>query len=224
MSIPKKQTYEWLLYKHYAKRIPSINYSFGLYRYKNLVGVCTVGVPASRELQKCCGDEYPDICFELNRLVKDDELPKNVQSYFLGQVFRLLPKPMILVSYSDPLNGHFGYSYQATNWYYTGRGGSDKEYSINGHTYTSRHMNQNWFISNNLKWDNNLGLNENFMNNGGEIIKQEKKYRYIKFLGNHKYRKIFKRKLKWKILPYPKGDNQKYNASYKTVTQQDLFV
>ena len=31
MSIDKKQSYDWLLNKHYAKRIPSISYCFGLY-------------------------------------------------------------------------------------------------------------------------------------------------------------------------------------------------
>ena len=131
---------------------------------------------------------------------------------------------MILISYADPLNGHFGYSYQATNWYYTGRGGSNVEYLMNNHTYTSRHMNQHWFISKNLKWDNNLNINENFVNNGGKIIKQQKKYRYIKFLADNKHKKIFKKNLKWEILSYPKGKNKRYNTSYKPVIQQDLFV
>ena len=33
-SIKKELCKEWLLYKHYAKRIPSIIYSFGLYEKK----------------------------------------------------------------------------------------------------------------------------------------------------------------------------------------------
>ena len=33
-SIPKHETHDWLLFKHYAKRIPLIIYSFGL--FKNL--------------------------------------------------------------------------------------------------------------------------------------------------------------------------------------------
>ena len=44
-SIPKNQTTEWLLKKHYAHRIPSIVYSFGLYDGIHLVGVCTYGIP-----------------------------------------------------------------------------------------------------------------------------------------------------------------------------------
>ena len=38
-SIPKEQTKEWFKYKHYAKRIPSIRYSFGLYDGDELIGV-----------------------------------------------------------------------------------------------------------------------------------------------------------------------------------------
>ena len=40
---------DWLLYKHYAKRIPSIEYSFGLYDGSILVGVCTFGCPPDRD-------------------------------------------------------------------------------------------------------------------------------------------------------------------------------
>ena len=47
-SVRPIESYEckqWLLYKHYAKRIPSIEYSFGLYNDSILVGVCTFGCP-----------------------------------------------------------------------------------------------------------------------------------------------------------------------------------
>ena len=44
--IESSQTYEWFLHKHYAKRIPNISYSFGLYdRNKFLKGVLTRSLP-----------------------------------------------------------------------------------------------------------------------------------------------------------------------------------
>ena len=137
-SIDKKQTYDWLLNKHYAKRIPSINYSFGLYEGQNLVGVSTFGYPANRQLQMACGEKYGDHFFELNRLIKNDNLPKNTQTFFIGRMMSLLPKPMIVVSYADPNAGHNGYSYQASNFIYTALGGTDKEYEFNNYTYTKR--------------------------------------------------------------------------------------
>ena len=45
-SIAKHLCKEWLLHKHYAKRIPSISYAFGLFD-EDLIGVMTIGKPAS---------------------------------------------------------------------------------------------------------------------------------------------------------------------------------
>ena len=42
-SIKSQETYDWLLHKHYAKRIPPISYAFGLFKDKELLGVCTYG-------------------------------------------------------------------------------------------------------------------------------------------------------------------------------------
>ena len=52
-SIKPSETYEWLLYKHYARRIPSISYAFGLYYNSELIGICTFGSPPSNSL--CIG-------------------------------------------------------------------------------------------------------------------------------------------------------------------------
>ena len=85
ISIPKEQTYDWLLNKHYAKRIPSISYSFGLFDDDNILqGVCTYGMPASHSL--CigiCGVENKDIVIELNRVVLGKNY-KNLGSYLIS--------------------------------------------------------------------------------------------------------------------------------------------
>ena len=51
-SIPKHETHDWLLFKHYAKRIPSISYAFGLFNNGSLIGVCTFGRPIAHTLIK----------------------------------------------------------------------------------------------------------------------------------------------------------------------------
>ena len=69
LQIKSRETYSWLLNKHYAKRIPHIMFSFGLYNEKNLIGVLTYGRPASNALcVGVCGQEYSEYVFELNRL------------------------------------------------------------------------------------------------------------------------------------------------------------
>ena len=58
-SIKSSETYDWLMNKHYAKRIPSISYAFGLFDNNNILqGVCTFGFPMASQLQGCCGKKY----------------------------------------------------------------------------------------------------------------------------------------------------------------------
>jgi hypothetical protein len=122
-SIDSYLCYDWLLNKHYAKRLCSITYSFGLYN-ENLIlqGICTFGMPPSSTLaESICGKEYKDIVIELNRLVVNDNLEKNVLSFFVSSCLNMLPKPNIIVSFSDANMGHNGYIYQACNFLYTGK-------------------------------------------------------------------------------------------------------
>ena len=196
--IPPSQTKEWLLEKHYAHKIPSISYAFGLYQKitKTLVGVCTIGKPASDEL--CfgvCGKQYKQHVYELNRLVVNDGLPPNSSSYFVGRILRNLHGQHILVSYADTAMSHIGYIYQATNWLYTG---ATKErtdiFSSVGH---SRH-------------------------DDGDSSKRQvrsSKHRYVYFLGTRRMKKKFRSALNYPVLPYPKGNNERYDASAQPSTQ-----
>jgi len=105
--------------KHYLHRRPPISYAFGLYVHGALMGVVTYGIPASRHLQKSACPGGPDKVIELNRLWLDDALPKNSESWFVSRTLRMLP-PLIVVSYADPLHGHYGYVYRALNFHYAG--------------------------------------------------------------------------------------------------------
>jgi len=112
---------DWLLKKHYAKRLCSISYSFGLYINKIIKGVITFGMPPSSTLAKSIsGEKYAKNVLELNRLITDDNLPKNSLSQFVSKSIKLLKKPTIIVSFADPNVNHSGYIYQATNFIYTG--------------------------------------------------------------------------------------------------------
>tara|TARA_R100001163_G_C4995212_1_gene146337 strand:+ start:108 stop:737 length:630 start_codon:yes stop_codon:yes gene_type:complete len=203
-SIKAKETYDWLLYKHYLKRLPSISYSFGLYKNSILSGVVTYGTPASHSL--CiglCGKEYKNIVLELNRLCINDELPNNSASFFISRTFKLLPKPTILVSYADKTFGHTGYIYQATNWIYTGLSDKHRDrYNPNKEERHSRHGH-----------DINLPLRE-----------RPRKHRYIYFIGSKKQKNNLKKKLLYPIKKYPKSKNKNYDASFKPKTQLDIFI
>ena len=202
-SIEHFECREWLLYKHYAKRIPSISYSYGLFDGLDLIGICTIGKPASPSLcVGVCGKEQSEYVYELNRLVVNEGLPSNALSYFVGNVLRLLP-PMILVSYADTSQNHNGYIYQATNWIYTGATKERTDIGLEDGTH-SRHYDKS--------------INKKLFRK-----KRSSKHRYIYFIGTKRHKKNWKKLLRYDIQEYPKGENQRYDASYRPNTQRRLF-
>ena len=206
-SIKSKETYDWLLNKHYAKRICSISYAFGLYANKMLSGVCTFGFPPNYNYNNgdCVFDGYRCLTLELNRLVVNDGLPKNALSYFVSRCLKMLPKPSCIVSYADQNQGHNGYIYQATNWIYTGVSTPKYQYIFkNGSTFDIRR-----------------GIDKK-----GDIVNKillKPTHRYLYFNGTKKEIKMMKQQLKMKIFQYPKGENKRYDTSYNPQTQCKLF-
>lgn len=205
LPIKPRETYDWLLNKHYAKRIPSISFSFGLYdSNRDTVGVLTIGKPASHSL--CigiCGENNSKFVYELNRLITDDNLPKNTLSYFLSSSLKMLPD-IILVSYADKLFNHHGYIYQATNWIYTGATKERTDIGFDDGSH-SRHYDKRIDTKINRK-------------------KRSSKHRYVYFVAGGSKKKKWLSELRYKSLEYPKGNNINYDASYETITQRPLFL
>jgi hypothetical protein len=217
-TIHREEAIPWLLGKHYAHRKPSITHSFGLYLYDSgdmiLCGVCTYGQQANYIEMKAW---EPFKLLELNRLVVNDGLPKNVLSYFVSQTIKQLPKPVVLISYSDFDMGHHGYIYQATNWCYTGIGGKgDNVYIMeNGKECHQRTID----IGDGGEYKKELIKK-------GAIVGSRKtsgKGRYYYFNGSKTEKKRMRNILRYKKLPYPKGDNKRYDTSYKPEVQMMLF-
>lgn len=204
-TITRDDYKSWLLHKHYAHRIPSISYAYGLYTIdKKLIGVCTFGMPPNYTEMKAW-QEFD--LLELNRLVVNDGLPKNTLSYFVSQCLKALPMPKVIISYSDFRAGHHGYIYQATNWIYTGIGGEGQNIYIMKDG-TERHQRHGDKINPKLV---------------DRIEKTTGKARYYYFCADKKTKKYMMDRLRFKPLPYPKGENKRYDASYKPETQNLLF-
>lgn len=215
---------EWLLYKHYAHRIPSVSYAFGLYHGDTLEAVCTFGTPASASLcDGIFGKEgerygFGDKIVELNRLCANDGLPKNALSFLVSRALQSLPRPMCVVSYADSGMNHHGYIYQATNWIYTGLSSPHIEYEVKGmENKHSRHINDilgEWKPIEEIK-----------AILGDKIVAKERsrKHRYFYFLGSRTDRRIMRQLLKYPVCEYPKGDNIRYDASYQVHSNYILF-
>lgn len=118
-TLPSREAARLVVAHHYLHRRPPISHAFGIYVYGDLLGAVTYGTPASRHLQKSACPSDPGLVLELNRLWLDDALPANSESWFVSRTLRMIP-PRIIVSYADPLHGHYGYIYRALNFRYAG--------------------------------------------------------------------------------------------------------
>lgn len=204
MKVIPIKTYEvepWILEKHYAKRMPNIMFSFGLYIDDSLVGVVTYGLPASPFLcVGVCGERHKDKVLELNRLCIDDGI-RNGASFLVAQSMKMLPSPLIVVSYADTSMGHVGYIYQACNFYFTGTT-KERTDMFAGEGKHSRH------------------------NNGNKDLRVHRsaKHRYVYFIGNKTEKKQLLNDLRYLVQPYPKGQSRKYDAGEQVKIQKMLFI
>lgn len=165
---------------HYLHRVAPTSVAYGAYFDNRLVGVCTIGKPASHTLIKgVAGEENADRVFELNRLCLLDEIPKNSESRFLGWVLREVPRDWILVSYADTDFGHEGIVYRATNWKYVGDSIPFTDKTLPGKDHRS--------------------VPKNLRKNNPDLISKKRslKRRYV-YSVNGDYDDI-----RWEIKPYP---------------------
>jgi len=181
-QIGYKDTKHLILNVHYARRMPSISFAYGLFEEKEFVGLVSYGSPASPSLCKgILGEEYRDQVIELNRLVLVNN-KRNEASYLVAQSLKLLPKPRCIVSYADTHQGHAGCIYQASNFYFTGTTKARTDMAGKNGKHSRHH----------------LGDRTN-------RVYRSAKHRYITFIGDKKQKKEYLKLLNYPIIKeYPK--------------------
>ena len=211
LSIKPQETYDILKNMHYAKRLPMIMFSYGLFINKTLKGIVTYGLPPSNSV--CigiCGEKFKQDVLELNRLFLFDN-NKNEASFLVSHSMKSLPKPKIIVSYADSSMKHTGYIYQATNFLYTGLSYKVKEWRLKNTNKHSRTLYGKYNVE-------QMRNSDDF-----ECVERSRKHRYLYFIGSKKQKKEYLKNLNYKILSYPKGNNENYEVNHKTITQEILF-
>lgn len=217
--IKADQTYSWLLNRHYAKRIPSISYAFGLYEGDLITGVVTFGTPSSSPLRAgIAGDDYITDVIELNRLcIQSDN--RNAASFLVSNAIKQIPKNKIIVSYADTSMGHHGYIYQACNFLYTGLSAKRTDWKVKGleHLHGATIADMSRGQENRAEW-----MREKY---GDDFYLEDRprKHRYILIHGSKGYKKAVLANLNYSVEDYPKGDNSRYDAS-GDVEQQLSFL
>ena len=182
VQIPYSAPKDWILNIHYAKRMPSISFAYGLYHYDEMVGMVSYGTPASPSLCKgICSEEHKHNVIELNRLVLKDNLP-NQASFLVSRSLKLLPKPKVVVSYADTAQDHAGIIYQACNFLFTGTTKARTDIAGKDGKHSRHH----------------LGDRQNRINRSA-------KHRYVYFIGSKKDKKTLRNALRYTIEDtYPK--------------------
>ena len=187
-QITYAETKPFILNIHYAGRMPSISYAFGLFEDSKLVGIVSFGSPASAPLCRgICGDPEKSKVIELNRLVLLNN-KKNEASLFVSKSIKLLPRPKIIVSYADTAQGHSGYVYQACNFLFTGTSKPRTDIAPKDGKHPRHH----------------LGDTSN-------RVQRSAKHRYVYIHADRREKKRLLSLLKYPVLPkYPKNIKQDY--------------
>jgi hypothetical protein len=195
-AIDVKDAHFFILNIHYARRIPSISYAFGLFEGRDLRGVVTYGTPASSTLLRgVAGKGWADRVIELNRLCLVNNR-KNEASRLVGGSLKMLPRPRIVVSFADTAQHHEGIVYQATNFIYTGLSTKFIDPKVKGlehqHHATYAH-----------------GLtNSELIKKYGEenvyFVERSRKHRYLFLVGDRREKRAMAKDLLYKKIPYPK--------------------
>jgi hypothetical protein len=193
------QAMEIVVANHYLHRKAPCSMAFGLFHKDSLdcLGVVVYGVSASSTLLRgICGVEEASNVYELTRLWVDDSVPKNGESFLIGNTLRLLDKE-IVVSYADSSQNHIGVVYQATNWIYTGLSSKFRDPKIRGlehqHHATYAHGLSNAQVIEKYGVDNVY------------FVERPRKHRYIFVNASKSRKKELLRLLRYPVLPYPKA-------------------
>ncbi len=184
-KISYQDTKPFILDIHYAKRMPSISYAYGLFLNDQLVGIISYGSPASPPLCKgIAGEKNKKLVIELNRLVLKNN-KKNEASILIGASFKLLPKPKIIVSYADTAQDHLGVVYQATNFLFTGTSKPRTDMAGKDGKHSRHHLGDRT-----------------------KRVYRSAKHRYVYLLGNKRQKRQLKQELRYGIMDYPRKNQE----------------
>ena len=198
-KIPSLTGKDFIKNYHYSHGVHNGPMCYGLFNGSDLIGVCAFATPSSENVcASVFGVEHKRSVTELHRLVLLDEVPKNSESWFIVRALKALKKDRpyynAVLSFADATQGHLGVIYQATNAIYTGTSGKATFYiDPNGRL---RHPRQN---------GHNVTKDE-AAEKKWKPTQREGKHRYLYLLpDNRQHKKVLKKSLLLKSLPYPKG-------------------
>lgn len=193
-QISYREAMEIVVKNHYLHRKCPCSIAFGLFLNDEIKGVICYGTPSSSTLRSgIAGKENSFNVIELTRLWVCDTVPKNGESFLIGNTLKMCGKE-IVVSYAEINQGHLGVVYQATNWLYTGLSAKRTNWTIEG---IDKHC-QTIADKHSAKEIREI-YGDRF-----KLVDRPRKHRYV-FINANKYRKKeLLKQIKYPIMSYPK--------------------
>jgi hypothetical protein len=190
-----------LLDLHYAKRMPSVSYAFGLFLDGDLEGVVTFGTPPSAPLRSgVCGPDFSKSVLELNRLCLRGNF-KNHASILVSRSLKLLAKNAVVISFADTSQGHIGIVYQACSFFYCGLSAKRTDWTIRG----KEHLHGQTVADEFRGFANRAEAMRDKYGDDFYLRPRPRKHRYIKIIGTKGFRSKAKNALRYEIQEYVKS-------------------
>lgn len=210
--IDKKLAQEMIKKYHYSNSCGNLKFAFCFKYDKDIKNIIAYSSPIGRLVcQEIWENGNCDNTLELIRMISIEPKPKNLESYCIHKTFDYIKKNMpnykIIVSMADNSVGHHGYCYQASGFIYYGQSSKHKEHFVDGKRIHERTLFSQYGTtkSNELK--------EILRDRYSYKEQDETKSRYYYIISqNKKEKKEIMKKIKVKSLPFPKGDNKRYDV------------
>lgn len=200
--IAPSDAYDLIINVHYAKRVPSISYAFGLFDGSEIEGVVTFGTPSSAPMRSgLLGPEMASRVLELNRLCLRRNR-HNDATKLISASLKQLPSPCAIVSFADTGQGHVGTVYQAANFIYCGLSAKRTDWKIRG----LEHLHGQSVADQTRGLADRVGAMRARYGADFYLADRSRKHRYVYFTGSKRERKEMLAALRYPVEPYPKAD------------------
>lgn len=213
--VPNETAKSFIQRYHYSKKCPVMVVALGEFVGVKMVNCIVFNYCVSRGMAKQVlkgGDNTNTI--ELTRMVSLEPKPKNLESYCISKALKWLKENMpnikVVISYVDNGVGHHGYCYQASGFTYYGQSRAVREHYVDG-----KRVHEKTLF--NIYGSCAKSFLKEKLGNRYELIENNAtKSRYYKIIAQSKreYKEI-KKNILVESLPYPKGDNQRYDINIK---------
>jgi hypothetical protein len=199
---------------HYSKKCTHIVVAIGEWIGDDLMNCIVFNFPSGREMANEVWGGSNQNTLELSRMVSLEPHPRNLETYSISRAFKWLkenmPQYKVVISYADNEMGHHGYCYQASSMVYYGQSRETIHWFVDGKREHERTLFARY---------GSVSI-ESLKRKLGDRLTYEKssetKSRYYIILAQSKTeRKKIEKMIKVKAMPYPKGDNKRYDINKK---------